>query len=581
MDIKELDKHLKNLKPATLKAMCGENVALWVMIEKLLVDHRPFNFEHHKYLIDIYECEDHEICVMKAAQMGLTIWLLLKVLHILLYKGPIKAGIYFPTADGAIKMSKDRLTPLIMDNPGLRKRVVASQFTDTLGLKQIGQSSLYITHTGGVASKDSMPLDLLAFDEVRLIDPRDLDQALERVSHASDPDSDKEPYKFYISTAGLPGTDIHARFMRGDQRYWHTKCGCGDKPEDWVILSDVFPECVIDDGSGDYYLRCPQCGFRINDPQNGAYVAHNPGAPYTSFNIHQMMSKYIPLRDIMSSFQTTSNISEFVNAKLGKPYIDEENVPVTDDILAACVNTQAPWGKAPPENVECTGMGIDQRGGQNHVVIGQKLKNSKVRIIHVEEVDSKNPVYHVAGHEVSPFQRCYQLMREYDVDTCVCDLMPNTNESAAFARAFPGRVFLATYSPTVSGKSLAVWGDRVKNEDTRIDASMRNKYTVKLDRYRSVEHTLSQWVKRRIEIPDPKGLVQNMRDKRGIFTGALPAEKLFKHLKGVVRQNVGNDTDQRRMVWVDIGEDPHMLHSCGYFLASISRSTSNFNFSFI
>ena len=36
---------------------------------------------------------------------------------------------------------------------------------------------------------------------------------------------------------------------------------------------------------------------------------------------------------------TTDNPKEFWNATLGKPYVDEDNIGVTDDELSGCINT--------------------------------------------------------------------------------------------------------------------------------------------------------------------------------------------------------------------------------------------------
>jgi len=559
-----------------VKALGHDDLALWVLGQNLLVDHRPFNFDRHRYLIDIYRCNSKEIVVMKAAQMGLTIWLLLKTLHILLNKSPIKAGFYFPTADSVIKLSKDRLTPIIAQNPELSALVENSDFANTLGLKQIGSSSLYLNHIGGLATKDSTPMDLVAFDEVRLIDPSEIDQTLERISHS------EHKYKFFVSTAGYPGTDIHARFLRGTQRYWHTRCGCGPNPEDWVVLSDVFPNCVMDVGD-DVFYACPKCGYRINDPQNGEYVPHNPGADVESFHIHQMMSHYISAKEVWEAWNTTTNVREFYNAKLGKPYIDEESRPLTQDILDSCINPAIPWSFMKKEAGQIC-MGVDQRSGENHVIVAQRLESGKKRIVHIEIIASKNPTYKEGGREVSPFKRLRTLMEEYDVDVCVCDALPNANEAMAFGRAFPGRVFLAYYTDS---RDTIKWSDKGagKKESVatrRVRREAKFKHHVLLDRYTSIEASMMEWTTRKVEMPDPRRLIQTARDNGGRFV-QLPicTEYFFPHMMGVVREKVGGTHDGiYRMRWVNLGLDPHFLHAWNYCWSALERVKHNFGFNF-
>ena len=159
----------------------------------------------------------------------------------------------------------------------------------------------------------------------------------------------------YVSTAGLPALDIAARFQRGDQRYWHLKCsGCSDG----FIPSETFPECIVDRTRGVYkassaeswwercveeqiFLQCPRCKTIVKDPGNGMYIPHNPGGAYPSFHVSQLISNFITPGEIWEHYNVAVNKKEFFNAKLGKPYVDEENVPITDEVLENCVNTDA------------------------------------------------------------------------------------------------------------------------------------------------------------------------------------------------------------------------------------------------
>lgn len=549
----------KNVTPEQLKALSEVNFLLWVLTSGIKVDHRPFDFDRHKYLIPLYVDRAQEVILMKAAQLGATIWLLLRLIHFC-KTNPAKACLFFPTDEGVKLLSKDRLAPLIASNAELASLV---KDTDTLGYKQIGEeSSLYLRHLGGVASKDSTPFDMIAFDEVRLLDAADIYQARERVSHSS------HKYVLQVSTAGYPNHDIHKQFLRGTQNYWHTKCNCPDG----VILSEVFPDCMAVTDKKIYY-RCPRCKMRIDDPQNGQFVPHNPGAPVQSYHIHQMLSKFISASEIWENYKTTTNIKEFFNAKLGKPYVDEENIPITDDDLQACVNTDIMWMQHTQK--AAVAMGIDQMGGNNYIIIAKRLSGGKKRILHYEIVDDQNSIYWEAGKRVTPFKRGYQLMKEYDVDLCIIDAMPNANEAMEFARAFPKRVFVAWY--VEQQREIVHWGDRPKYKMLvrKGGPQVKFKYTCLLSRYLSIDLAMRSIAEREVEWPEPRALVQECRNpKTGYFEPLHIFETHFyEHMKSIVRQKtiINEDTGAFKMEWVNLGLDPHSVHAWNYCNMALER----------
>jgi hypothetical protein len=869
-----------------------------------------------------------EIILMKSAQMGATIYELSELLHFTLFNEGVKACLFFPTQDGVIKLSRDRMTPLIASNKQLAEAV---EDTDTLGYKRIGaKSSLYLQHLGGIASKDSTPFDMISFDEVRLLNPADIDQARERVSHS------RFKRVRMVSTSGMPNADIHRQFLRGTQNFWYSYCfpmeqtiivrkkgesipisvslgylkdfwedyealswclhhktwqykpitnffdngergvieanfrngaklkvtpdhvfynhtgqkygrtkeiaikdihiaetsnnrsnhtghvlvarripepgrnkefqqrssvtqspwgnltlfmvgaylaegswksdswitisqskkteirnqtiewanqnnlpyniyhnmidvgltsrkdlielfkslgkGCenkklspellassnkqlsvildaylrGDgcyeksdvdyrgyklnrswsctttsetlknqllfiglrlgtplyqykdkKKEDrkqcWtltytttshfnkhiigdldrskynsmsrvslksrtdagtahvgcievadnhnfvladsgllvhncgcaegVILSHVFPDCIVE-RKGETYYRCPRCGYRIRDPQNGHYVSHNPGAPVQSYHISQMLSHFISAAEILDAYRTTQNLKEFFNAKLGIPYVDEENIPVTQEELDCSVNRDCSWG---PDKGQVA-MGVDQMGGNNHVIIAKRLVGGKKRIIHVEVIERDNPIYFEDKKRVTPFKRLYELMREFNVDMCICDALPNYNEAKEFAQAFPRKVFLATYME--GQKDIVQWGDRAvfKQQVRKGSHKIKFKQTVMLSRYLSIEFVMKQITDGYFEWPHPRALIQEARNEdTGRIEPLYVMEKFFyEHCKSIVRQQqiTNDETGQFKMVWVNLGRDPHQVHALNYCNIALERLKS-------
>jgi len=916
--------NVANISPVQLSALQRENFALWAATAGIEVDHKPFDFKRHKYLLPMYSDMSKEICLMKAAQMGATIWMLLRLLHFTLHNAA-KACLYFPTQDGVSKLSKDRLRPLIDSNPTLETAITD---TDTIGYKQIGaKSSLYLQHMGGEATKDSTPFDMICFDEVRLLNPADIDQARERISHS------EYKYVMQVSTAGFPGNDIHRVFMRGTQNYWHVNCNCwtpdekiivrkkgSAKPEavsffdlavmgifgvqqyqalswnsrrskwqyrditklhdngiqkvkklilkngaeaigtgdhrmfvpdgsgkgpsylgervlgsllsgdqltaieaipdvgeaksrtgskvvpehvpwdqetlyvtgafvaegswkDWnkkqwvniaqiegkeirhrvsqwakdnlipikarksgldlgigcrpdlvqwfaacgrgcenkkfprellnapvaqlqiavdgyldgdahrprakgaevwaasttskvltdqfrwiglrlgiplsikplkvkkgrkpswsiryntnslhtetgpriglvstkvshienvgsdqvfdiavegnhnyvlansgllvhncrdgFVPSDHWPDCVCPSDKG-VYLQCPICKKRIEDTQDGQFVPHNPKADFPSYHISQFLSKYITLAEIWDNWQRTQNLKEFYNAKLGKPYVDEENQPVKDEDLMACENPDLRWGKSLSKaggKIQ-RAMGVDQMGGNNYAVITERHADKK-RVIHYEIIEDRNPLYMEVDQKVSCFKRLYQLMKEFDIDLCLIDAMPNINEALEFARAFPKRVFVTWYvegsGGGAQGRDMVQWGDRAKEKVTvkRGGPKIKFKWTAILNRYMSIDFALSEIANRNVEWPVPETLIQVCR---GIESGLFEPLHIFRthfymHMKSMVRQKtiIDEETGRFKMEWYQLGVDPHSVHAwnlCNIALERLRR----------
>lgn len=552
-----------------LRGLSNESFPLWCLSSGAAVDGHKIEFDTHRYLIPIYSDPGQVIVWQKAAQLGATVYMLLRMVWWLKNHQGRSGALYFPTRDGADLMSSARLGPMINSVPELQQLMGESNQStvkDRNSLRRIGESLFYVFHLGGKASKDSTPLDYLSFDEVRLCKAEDIDQAMERISHSS--------YKMRVlmSTAGLPDRDIAQRFNAGTQHIWMTKCGCPDG----VDLARTFPECIVPDDPRrkEPYLRCPKCKYEIKDRRNGRYIPRNPGASFTSYHVSQLNSYHITTSEIWEFYKRTTNIPEFYNSKLGLPYVDEENLPITDEVLRNSVDDSFEWA----DKGECsrTAMGIDQMGQFNYVVIADYSPNGQYkRIRHLEIIESDNPEYTEAGKKVSPFKRCYQLMEEYNVRVCVVDAMPNVNEAMDFARAFPGRVFIGWYQK--NAKDVAQWGDRPTTKVSLRKAGplLRFKYHVIMGNYTAIDFALNEFVQGNVKVPNPRGIVQYVRSEQtGMFGSEYICEsRFFHHLTKIVRNKhiLNDETGEFRMEWVPLGLDPHYVHAWTYCNIALER----------
>lgn len=548
-----------------LRHVSKDSFPLWCLTSGAEVDNNPIEFEKHRYLLPLYMDQGQEVVLAKAAQMGATVWMMLRVLWWLWAHQGRKAGLYMPNKELVDNTSADRLTPLMRSVPPIAE---ISDFNDKLGLRRVGKSSFYMLHLGGKSSKDSVPLDYLSFDEIRLSSDADIDQTLERISHS--------PYKMklFASTTGLPGSSIDARFIAGSQHCWHSKCGC---PEG-VDLPRVFPDCVVADDPkrpGEVYLRCPKCKYEVKDPQNGRYISHNPSADYNSYHVSQLISKFISTKEIWDFWKRTTNKSEFFNAKLGLPYVDADNMGVTMDVLKSCIREDLPWAE-PKKSQDRTAMGVDQGAGYLMVTIVDLHENNKKRLRHVEIIEQYNPVYKTLDGEIqSPFVRLAELMNDFNVGLAVVDAMPNVNDALKFSRQFPGRAFIAYYSK--ESKEVVQWNDRKKVKETIRKAGplLKHKHTAIIGRFGSLDYLFGEIKEGNYTFPDPDRLKQMAADeKTGQFVPEAPTYRLFRHLTSLIKNfhETNEDTGDGKWQWIySGGQDPHLAHSFNYANIALER----------
>lgn len=280
------------LTPEMKRVLGRRRLEVWALTSGVKIDNRTFTYKGNDCLYPIYGDRSEVVVVQKAAQMGLTIYMILKSNHQALFPAswgfdiPIKIGFYFPEGKGIGRIVKDRVIPMMKSSPELQP--YANQLRQDI--KQLGNSSIYYLYMGGKSTKDSVPLNSVFIDEVRLVDLNDVFQTNARLLH-----SKPFKYKTYVSTAGLPGcfaknTKIIARyrpnrkvkqkpieeFLREDLSQWEV-LSLGESPKSptrWrsIIAAEsngVRPvvDIVFEDGST---IRCTpdhQFARKIIEPE--------------------------------------------------------------------------------------------------------------------------------------------------------------------------------------------------------------------------------------------------------------------------------------------------------------------------
>lgn len=541
----------------------------------LKVDGKPFQLDDRPAMAWIYDqvpsTEDEAyrlvLVLMKCAQVGFTVMEMLATIYLGIRFGPATVGMFLPDMNLAGLKSTERFMPIVRSVPSVHE-LMTQDAPDGSGRKtgegnvnrrRIAEALFIFSWTSGRATTESVPMDILSFDEVQEMTLEQMEKTIERLSAS--------PVRFTLmgSTANWPDADIHYWYKRGSQYQFHTECPvCADR----APLDSYWPKCIKWDAEKDRYRYVCRNGHWITDTQVGEWIADNPAAdkpidysvekkerPLRIRSIHfpQFLSPTIAAGEIMDAFTSATDMKNFFNRKLGKPYLDPSQVPVTLEHCAACVEA----GKLanPPivwkSRARDTYMGIDQMGNFNVHVIKERLPDGRQATIHVEET-----------YDADPFARSSELMDLYGVAVCVVEINPNYNDAKKFAARHPGRVFICDSFGTVK-EGMIQWGDAPKLDvsERRTDEEARDRYTLRMDQYKCMQVSMARITSATCLFPDPQGLIQEVMDK-GVMKTAAVLPRAFHHFtKTALVAEKDEETNAYRRSVKKVGIDPHFSYA--------------------
>lgn len=468
---------------------------------------RPFDLSQHRHLIELYnEPRDRlwsRVVVMKAAQMALTIRLLNRAMWLCSdTRQAINTGLIFPSQNAVEDLSASRFRPMLQSSAAMQKLVRGmgkkSSQVDKVNLVRIAISNMRFRGMRSGIGMDSFPADALLFDEVRLMENSKVERVFIRVSESlvRDPHTGTRGLLELNSTAGLPDSDIHLWFTLSTQGYWRSRCPdikCTMHQEGIVLPTEFAQEparVVGRTNTGRYYLRCPRCGARIPDPQDGFYRHENPDAEWRGYQFSQLLKGEDYLNtQIMPAWDRGQNIPEFYNSILGLPFMDADGVPVTEATLIDCMDRTGSFFWDSPRvplgfNGEWRCMGIDQRGPEKHVIIKTRLANGKFRTDYIGVIE-------LAGQECA--QEIARLFEAWGCKLLVMDGEPSYDLLVDVAELIgKTRVYAADYNDKQT--NIFEWED--SHNDKKIKKStgkVKHEYRCLIHRFKGIERSLNNF----------------------------------------------------------------------------------------
>ncbi len=505
---------------ALVKAM-ADNTLIGYAQEYITVEGKPFSFNKHAYLVEMYGDEHPYTVVEKAAQMGASVLGMLKSFYVCDRLG--KTVIYFfPTDEDVREFSKARVAPIIKDSPHLRALV---RDVDSVGLRQIGERGfLYFRGMRSAIRVKSIPGDMLVFDELDEVTEDQKELADKRLLHST------LNWRYLLSTPTFDGYGIDLEFQQSDKRYWNLIC---KKCETRNICEFQFPDIIKQISEIEAILVCRKCGSQL-DTQYGIWIPERKTQRIRGYHLCGLYGGELDgrrLNDMLIKYQGGRGREEFMRSNLGLPWVSAD-MRITRDMVESC---QEKHEMGHINGTRCY-MGVDQNGSELHIVIRQRDKITRRPIVRCIS-------------KVATFNELDLYMRQYDVDLCVIDGTPNQHSARDFARRFPGRVYLSYYNDNQKGSYK--W--ERPNDDTKDE--FKN-WSVSTNRTEALDAMYEEITRRELMLPQ---------------MGDTLRREFVEQLVSMAKvHEVDADTGSKKALWKKLASD-HFAHACSYSAIAMSQ----------
>lgn len=453
------------------------------LVEDFKHEGQPISFVGREWQIQILNDLSPNVCCRKRSQAGLT-WAMEKQVMCLLLRYNEKPYIYvdhtgkernrylvgiysFETKEKASNWSKIRLEKIKRDNPFIRDALKMGK-TDQALLMQLGRTSLHLVGRSTTSGVTSIDADIVVIDE------KDRDERPEIATQISARLLESEfmntattkGLSRTISSPEVSGAGISLQYENSNQYEWEIKCiKCGT----WQVSS--YPECIANfyekgnenDNMQIPYWQCQNCHEPIDwttigkwtpsDPdyyENCRWIARKPENfnPETGKGIAGYQIPFMSVQRPAPFFLAERDAPEkdtayLYNHLLGLPYDDVAKTLVRANFRLV---SEPKWGYS--------GKGIYVMGCDSHpaqggfITIWKQIPETRTAtrpegkwvVCYLEHVKDNSNLWDsmedVDGKQEIKKGRLYELMIEFDINTCVVDVEPDTNEVEKLIKEF-------------------------------------------------------------------------------------------------------------------------------------------------
>lgn len=365
------------------------------------VDGAKLDFRRFPYLLELYDLpltkDPLDLVVIKGAQMGFTVWIVLYCIDRAQFLYERQIGIYFPTTDDVSRFSKTRFAPMIQSSARLSNLV---RETNSTQVKRVGRVNIIFNGMRSRSGVKSDPNDLNVYDERDEME----DHMVELADHRLDGSQFK--HRISNSTPTIPDYGVHREFQESDQRHWFLQCqGCGKR----TCLENEFPQCLQRQTDGTAKRVCIHCQHEVW-PTDGQWFPMVEKAKRRGYYVSQLNSSTVSPTTILDEYERKQtegeDLTEFYNSRLGRAHANIEDCLEPPMLLRLCKDYDRARAHASP-----TAAGIDV-GKVFHWWVGEKLTDRHHRLLNWGTCDEPDEVA--------------EMLRRYSVQSFVIDQMAET-----------------------------------------------------------------------------------------------------------------------------------------------------------
>lgn len=407
------------------------------------------------------------------------------------------------------KFVQSRLNP-VLEKPYFRD--IVNWDKDSLGYKQIRNSSLFFRTSSKASTVEGVDIDYLSLDEYDRVNVLAESSALESMSSS--------PFKVVRrwSTPSVPGYGIHKLYQQSDQWYYGHRCEHCNYLND-MSFEDYDPNDLEKSGNillvnpegineqtktvqeGTYQYVCQKCGKPLDRWYNGEWHAYyedrtenNKGI--RGYKITQMNAVWISADELKEKEMNTESKQAFNNYVLGMPFLDVKMKVTEQDVFEnksniaktqlfnrdryKFISASVDWGNSH----WCCVHGMTEDG---HVDL--------IRLFSVKKASRPDMVE-------ADLERIILEFSKYDPDIIVADNGDSGNNILKLINFFGrDKVFGCTYksSPRSSGQLYAQFNEN--NNTVTVDKLMHNKRYIqdlkakRISVYQTVDDELKTYLK--------------------------------------------------------------------------------------
>ncbi len=407
----------------------------------------PFSFAGHEYLRAIYDDVHPRLVFMKAAQLGLSTYHIIRAAWLARYAGA-KTLYFLPTDAMARLFARERVPALLAGEAGRRVAVTS-----------VAAGTLIFHGLLSDAAVRGQDADFVVLDELDAAAPARAALAEDRLLHSP------LAWLSRLSTPTLPGAGVAKLFEESDQRRWLVRCGACRWEGD---LAAYFPACL--EGARGRARTCPRCG-RAVDTARGRWVAAYPSRRAChGYHLSHLFTG-LAAAEIRRQYQAAAQPYErqrFYNSVLGLPYLPPGASLDDAALAAACGDHDIQRPRA------ATYAGVDV-GDTIHAVAAE-LAAGTIKVVAVAALEG--------------FDELARFLDDYRAARAVIDAMPYKASAVELARRRPGRVVLAYFRDRGYGAGVEKCpGGYVA--------------TLSLERTAAIDRTVAYLKDGRIKLPKP------------------------------------------------------------------------------